>query len=452
MIRALWFLAVVSVTAFFIVYFVERPGAVVLDLAGYRIETSFALLMAAVILIAVFTAFLYRVWIFLKRAPAQVTGAWQHKRRQQGYQALTRGMVAVSAGEPDEARRQVKRAQVLLEEPPLTMLLAAQAAQLSGDEKAAEKFFRAMSEQPETEFLGVRGLMNQAIKRGGSADVLDLARRAYRLRPTSDWAVTNLFDLQVRNGQWLDAMVTSDEMIRNKLVSAATGRRRKAVFSYQLSQEAEARGEQAEALKKLKKTHELAPGFLPAARALAEALFAAGRERSAVRVIERAWRENPHPDLVEPYWAGTEAEDTIARVKATERLAEIKPGHVENDVALARACLNAQLWGQARKYLDKLTEADGEVETRVCRMMAQLEEAEHGNMEGVHHWLTRASLGQSDPTWICNSCGNAIAEWSALCGNCKSFDSYSWRRPPHVASLPGLGEGKKSRTIPAAME
>ena len=451
MIRALWFLAVVGAMVAVIVYFAERPGVVVLDWAGYRIKTSFAVLMAVIVLIAAFTAFLYRIWIFLKHAPAQVTGAWRHKRRQQGYQALTRGMVAVSAGEPDEARRQVKRAQVLLEEPPLTMLLAAQAAQLNGDEKAAEKFFQAMSEQRETEFLGVRGLLNQAIKRGG-ADALNLARRAYRLRPTSDWVITNLFDLQVRNGQWLDARVTSDEIIRNKLVSAETGRRRKAVFSYQLSQEAEARGERAEALKELKTAHELAPGFAPAARALAETLSATGRERRAVGVIERAWSASPHPDLVEPYWAGTGAEDTIARVKATERLAEIKPGHAENDVALARACLDAQLWGQARNHLDNLTAASGELEARVCRMMAELEEAEHGNMEAVHHWLTRASLAETDPSWVCNSCGNATAEWSALCGNCENFDSYSWRRPTHVVGLAGPGEGEEPKALPAAME
>ena len=76
----------------------------------------------------------------------------------------------------------------------------------------------------------------------------------------------------------------------------------------------------------------------------------------------------------------------------------------------------------------------------------------HGNMEAVHHWLTRASLAESDPTWVCVSCGNVVAEWSALCGNCESFDSYSWRRPPHVVGLAGPGEGEEPKALPAAME
>jgi hypothetical protein len=43
-------------------------------------------------------------------------------------------MVAVAAGDAAEAGRQAKRADALLGDPPLTMLLSAQAAQLNGDD------------------------------------------------------------------------------------------------------------------------------------------------------------------------------------------------------------------------------------------------------------------------------------------------------------------------------
>ena len=44
--------------------------------------------------------------------------------------------------------------------------LAAQAAQLNGDELAARKYFTAMLDRPETRFLGLRGLLTQALKTG----------------------------------------------------------------------------------------------------------------------------------------------------------------------------------------------------------------------------------------------------------------------------------------------
>ena len=49
-----------------------------------------------------------------------------------------------------------------------------------------------MMEQPETEFLGLRGLLTQAIKRGDKGEALDLARRAYRLKPKSAWVAANI--------------------------------------------------------------------------------------------------------------------------------------------------------------------------------------------------------------------------------------------------------------------
>ena len=62
----------------------------------------------------------------------------RERRRRAGYRALTQGMVAVAAGDPQEARRFARSADALLADPPLTLLLSAQAAQLDGDETAAK--------------------------------------------------------------------------------------------------------------------------------------------------------------------------------------------------------------------------------------------------------------------------------------------------------------------------
>src|ERR687888_327363 len=69
-------------------------------------------------------------------------------------------------GDAVEAQRQAKQAGDLLNDPPLTLLLEAQAAQLGGDEKAATRYFRAMLDHPEASFLGLRGLLMQSLKTG----------------------------------------------------------------------------------------------------------------------------------------------------------------------------------------------------------------------------------------------------------------------------------------------
>ena len=99
MIKALWFLFSVTLVVFALVWLLDHPGSVVMNWLGYRIETSIAVLLGLIIGFAFFTAQGYRIWLFLQRAPSQMMESWRLRRKQQGYQALTKGMVAVSAGD-----------------------------------------------------------------------------------------------------------------------------------------------------------------------------------------------------------------------------------------------------------------------------------------------------------------------------------------------------------------
>jgi len=436
MLRALWFLAVVAAIVFSLVWLTDNPGQVALDWQGYRIETSFAVLLGGVITIAVLAALSYRVWLFLRRAPGQVSGAWRNRRRNQGYRALTQGMVAVAAGDGGEAQRQSKRAEGLLNEPPLTMLLSAQTAQLNGDEQAAEGFFRAMTENPETEFLGLRGLIGQSMKKGDHEQALKLTRRAYGLKPKSEWVAQNLFDLQIQEGQWLDAGVTGDDLVRIGSIDKKSNHHRKAVLACQQGLDAQAKGDPAGAQEHFKRAVGLDGKFIPAVSAFADTLIEQGRQRKAVQLIEKVWMTTPHPDLVAPYWRASQADDAMARMRASERLAKTNADHEESHVAVINAALEARLWGEARGHLEQISRCTADrPDSRICRLWADLEEAEHGDLGKVHEWLTQASQAESAATWTCASCGNTTARWSAICGNCQGFDQFTWRCPPHVSRL-----------------
>ncbi len=433
MLRALGFLVVLGLLVALAVWMADHPGSASLDWQGYRVETSFVLLLGAIAALAVATALLYRLWLFIRRVPGQLVRAHREGRRRKGYLALTRGMVAVAAGDADEAGRQVKRAEVLLNDPPLTMLLSAQAAQLAGDEQAAGRFFTAMLERPETEFLGLRGLLTQAIKRDDGEEALGLARRAYHRQPASTWVASSLFDLQIRAGQWAEALDTLTNSARKDRVTPADSQRRKAVLRYQVALEAAARGEDAEALRSLRKAHELDPALVPAALELACRLVDAGKERKAISAIEKVWGRSPHPGLVETYCRARRAADPLARMQAVQQLIAANPGHTESHIAAAAAALEAKLWGEAGKYLETVA-GDG-APGRVCRLMARLEEAGRDNPAGAREWLIRASMAEADPAWVCGHCGHVSARWSALCAKCAEFDTLAWGTPPGLVAV-----------------
>ena len=296
MIRIIIFLVLAAAAVLGAVWFADRPGVVTLNWQGWQIETSVGMLVLAAALLAIVSAVLYRLWRALRRAPHAVAEAHRRSRRDRGYKALTQGMVAVAAGDADEAQRQARRADALLGEPPLTMLLSAQAAQLGGDDAAARRYFTAMLERPETAFLGLRGLLMQAQRDGDNAAALQLASRAYAERPKTPWVLATLFDLQRKAGRWRDALSTLEEALRRNAIARDDGRRQLVAVLLACSREAERGGDHDGALTYARRANGETGASLPAAIRLAGLLLAAGRRRRAAGVVQDAWARTPHPE------------------------------------------------------------------------------------------------------------------------------------------------------------
>jgi HemY protein len=99
---------------------------------------------------------------------------------------------------------------------------------------------------------------------------------------------------------------------------------------------------------------------------------------------------------------------------------------------LAAAALAAQLWGEARRHLERAGAHD-RPSARVCRLMAELEEAEHGDGAAARAWLARAADAAPDPAYVCRACNTQARDWTALCPNCSDFDTLRWSTPSVVA-------------------
>jgi HemY protein len=432
MIRAISWIIILGVLVAGAVWFADRPGAVTLDWQGWRIETTVGFLMFGIAFVAVSVAALYRFWLFLRRTPVRLAAYRRASKRERGYRALTEGMVAVAAGDAAEAGRQARRADTLLGDPPLTMLLSAQAAQLNGDDGAARIHFTNMLERPETAFLGLRGLLVQAQHDDDTEAALHYARRAYEMRPKTAWVLPALFDLQVKQGSWVEALASLEEAVRRRAVSQEEGRNRRVIVLLGCSDEAAGTGNMRDAISYARKAYNHSPEFLPATIRLVGLMVEDGKLRPASRIIHNAWARDPHPELARIYAAMAPSEEAIKKVRRFERLLSFNPTHPESHVALAEAALEAELWGSARSHLEAAAETSKTA--RTCRLMADVEEAEHKDSEAARRWLIEAATANPDPAWLCASCGAASAAWAPVCGHCGELGDVEWRTPMHAGS------------------
>jgi len=427
MTRVVIFFIIVAALATIAVWIADEPGRVAIAWGDWLLETSPAALAAAAAIFAALGALIFQLARWLWMGPRSIARARHLRRQRRGYLALTQGLVSAAAGDPRGARRLARRANLLLGEPPLTLLLSAQAAQLEGEDDLAKAYFEAMLEQPETEFLGLRGLLVQANKAGDNEAALALAERAFALRPHTPWVLTTLLELQSHAGRWPDALTTLRVALRQKALEADAGRRREAGLLLEQARAARGAGDGREAVKLADRACDAAPQFIPAIIFAVGHALAMGRRSPAERMIGQAWVHTPHPMLAQYFNEIHSSGDTLARAKHFEKLAGRNPDHPESRLLLASGALEAKLWGSARSHLQAALEA--RPSAGVYRRLAQLEEAEHGDQDAARRWLLEASEARPDPLWDCTSCGVPGGDWSLACPSCGALDRMEWRQP-----------------------
>ncbi len=433
MIRVLIFLLLLAAAALGISWVTNHPGDISLTWQGYNIETSVAVAAGIVAVIALALALVFGGLGYLWNMPSRLSQRAKRRRTEKGYAALSRGMIAVGAGDAQLARKSATEANRHLEREPLTLLLGAQAAQLSGDRAAAEAAFNKLTAEPATRLLGLRGLHIEAQRRGDQAAALHFAEEAHKLAPLS-WSTKAVLDHRAAQGQWDNALAVLDRQISAKLIDKATGERQRAIIETAQAQEKEAEGEWEQALVLARKAVNRAPDLMPANVTMARILARRGELRKAAKVVETAWDRQPHPDLADVYLDLRPGDSNADRLAKARTLAKIRPSDPESRVIVARAALAARDFAATREAMAPLIGEDERPTQRMCLIMAELEDRDTGDEGKVREWLARSARAPRDAVWMAD--GIAASKWAPISPATGRLDAFVWQQPTEQLAAP----------------
>ena len=423
MLRLLSYLAILFVLALGLAWLIDKPGEIMLNWQGYRIKTSLVVALGTILALV---AALVLAWSFFAtaiRSPSAISSASRARRREKGFAALSQAIHAVGIGDAERAAKAAAQLQKYLPGEPMALLLRAEAAQLTGDHHAVEALFKEMIGREDTRLLGYRGLHAQAHRRGETESAHRYASAAHQIAALP-WSAAAALDQRVAAKDWQGALAALES--NRDFIGKTQGERQRAVLIAALALEKEHTSPD-EALRLARLANKRAPDLVPATALAARLLARKGAARRAARLIESVWRLGPHPDLAKLYLDLRPGESHDARLSRARVLVKLAPGDPESRMVLASAAIAAGDFRAAREAMRPLIEGDERPTARMCLLMAEIEEVEHGESGYVREWLARASRAPRDACWVAD--GVMSDQWMPASPVSGKLGAFVWKRP-----------------------
>jgi len=274
----LLFIAAAGIAA---AWMAENPGSVVIHWFDYQIDTSFAFLLLVVLVatfIVVVTTGIMRRFITL---PERMLQARQLKHYRYGVAALTHSVAQLAAGEIESAEAHTRKAQKLLGNTPLVLLLSAQIARSKGDDAGTRHLLEQMLGHEETEYLAARSLSDAASRQQLFTKALALAQRAHAVNAKGFAAVVNL---HARLGEWQEALAALDQAVRKGQLNLSGRRRLRGIVHLMQGLQCLEQHQPEAALVAARRVLKDLPRFAPAVAFAAQAFAANDHKRKAEKL------------------------------------------------------------------------------------------------------------------------------------------------------------------------
>ena len=172
----------------------------------------------------------------------------------------------------------------------LRLMLEARVAEAIGDWRAAEKNWELLTVLSGGQIVGLRGAAKAADKRGDAKEAKNRLKSALKLKSQSKWPFDILFETQVKDGLWAEALETLDVGEKRGYVATDVANRQRSVLM--TAQATEEGQERVASQKILQEASKLCSEFPVAAWYGAKFLNEDGKQKEAERILTEAWNRD----------------------------------------------------------------------------------------------------------------------------------------------------------------
>ncbi|MGA8260758.1 MAG: heme biosynthesis HemY N-terminal domain-containing protein [Arenicellales bacterium] len=353
-------------------FFMQDPGYVLITLKPWSVELSLALFIVLLALAFLVLYFAIRTLVRLWTSPRKMRERRQRHREAKAQQLRSRGMLELIEGDWIRAEKHLLSYLPYAEEQALSYIGAAHAAHSQGKLEVRDDYLQKAREAGPRHALEVD--LTQAVLqyRSGQYEralntLIPLLKRRPRNAKVLGLAMKTCEELQ----DWARLLeILPAARAQHALAEPELDRLHKLAAVRLLDRTEPERLEQA--WKKLPKAGQSDPELLAA---YAQRKIQSGQVDDAEALLRKAINREWHPLWVRLY-GQVVSSDLSGQLKTAEQWAARHPDNPDLMLALARICLNHELWGKARAYLEACIGAGGSAEAyqELGRLLEQLDD------------------------------------------------------------------------------
>jgi HemY protein len=370
-----------------------ESGPLKFDTLKLSWQLVIGLVTAAVVSLIAIWSFIGWLW----RLPKRVKSGVGLRRRNQALDAMEEALIAGAEGDASKARKKAEKARNLIGSEDLGRMVSAQAAEACGDNEEAIAQYKAMLGSERTLATGQRGLAQQLLSAGDLPGAIEHAGRAYGENKNARWAFDILFQAQLADHQWGEALETLELGEKRKHIDKDIARRRRAVLLTAEADRISNAGSDDAAMELAVTAAQDSPEFSPAVGLAAKLLGQKGGIKKASQLIEKAWAKAPHPALSLAYRDIHAGDTAKARAKHIRNLTKTNPSHRESILLNIEELLSSGDAVTAWSTLAPLVSVDTP-SARLCTLAAKAETLLK-NPQDARIWMERAATAPAEPDW-----------------------------------------------------
>lgn len=340
---------------------------------------------------------------------------------------VLKSMTAITAGDMKEARHCLAALKKLIGHDPIIDVLKIKIYKGEKDYDKMEKLSAKIIKNEDTQIIGMKAAIEAQMQKKEFSEALNTANKAFELRQDLYWVIENAFELRAKNKDWEGAMQVLEAGIKKKLIPADKYKRLKSIVLFEMSKEAQVKGDDVNFFRLCNQAIEADQTLVPAAIAMSKFYVANDNQfRKAAKVLTMAWKKNPVDDIAYEYlnlWANEDIRTRIQRMETFALLNGLRPSL--NNRLLAELSAQANLWGKAKAEVEIFL-INNPCTRKICRLIAKYELVHNKDKIAAKKWDDKYETCAEDSEWICESCGALSETWHAVCPVCGAFGQDRW--------------------------